>query len=104
MALPQHTILVCASFRVSGDPQGVCHKKGAASLLPYIEEEILDRGLDAQVVSTGCLKQCEKGPVLVVYPQNVWYGGVESESSVDAILDAMEEGAICQELALGQAP
>jgi (2Fe-2S) ferredoxin len=31
--------------------------------------------------------------VLIVYPENWWYSGVESESDVDAILDALEDGA-----------
>ncbi|GAB6097457.1 (2Fe-2S) ferredoxin domain-containing protein [Desulfatiferula olefinivorans] len=92
MEKPAHHILVCASFRVAGEPKGLCHKKGSVGLLPYLEEEILDRGLNVLVSTTGCLKQCEKGPVMVVYPQNTWYGGVDSESSVDAILDALEEG------------
>lgn len=60
--------------------------------MQYIEEEILDRGLDAMISSTGCLKACEKGPVLVVYPQNYWFGGVDSKDVIDEILDALEDG------------
>ena len=92
MEKPQNHILVCASFRLKGDPQGICHKKGSGSLLGYMEEGILDRGLDARVTTTGCLKQCEQGPVVVVYPAGDWYGGVDSEDAVDAILDALENG------------
>lgn len=97
MENPTHHIFVCASFRVSGEPQGICHKKGAVSLLQYIEEEILDRGMaDVLLSSTGCLKQCDRGPVLVVYPENHWYGGVDSEAAIDAILDAVEEGTVAE--------
>ncbi|MBU1169100.1 MAG: (2Fe-2S) ferredoxin domain-containing protein [Proteobacteria bacterium] len=92
MEKPQHHILVCASFRVTGEPKGFCHKKGSTGLLQYIEEEVLDRGMDVLLSTTGCMKQCEKGPVLVVYPENQWYGGVESESVIDEILDAIEDG------------
>jgi (2Fe-2S) ferredoxin len=92
MEKPTHHVLLCASFRVAGDPKGICHKKGSTSLLQYIEEEVLDRGLDVLLSTTGCLKQCEKGPVMVVYPQNTWYGGVESEAVIDEILDAIENG------------
>lgn len=100
MDKPNYHILVCASFRVGGDPKGVCHKKGSVDLLPYIEEEVLDRDMDALICSTGCMKQCDNGPVMVVYPHNHWYGGVDSEEAVDAILDALEEGAVCEEYAL----
>jgi len=92
MRTPTYHIFVCASFRISGEPQGVCHKKSGATLMQYIEEEILDRGLDAMISSTGCLKACEKGPILVVYPQNYWFGGVDSKDVIDEILDALEDG------------
>ena len=92
MEKPEHHIFVCASFRADGDPKGVCHKKNSVALLPYIENEILDRGLDAQITSTGCMKACDYGPVMVIQPSGVWYGKVESEDTVDEILDALEDG------------
>jgi (2Fe-2S) ferredoxin len=75
-------------------------KKNSLNFIPYIEEEIVDRGLDAMVSSTGCLKYCEQGPVLVVYPQAYWYGGVNDERVVDRILDALEQGKPAEELLL----
>ena len=98
MDKPKYHIFLCASFRAGGDPKGACHKKGSTSLLPYIENEILDRGLDAQITSTGCMKACDYGPVMVVHPQGHWYGNVESESAVDEILDAMEDGGVAEDL------
>lgn len=98
MNKPDFHIFVCNSFRVSGEAQGVCNKAEAAQYLPYIEEEIIDRGLNAQVSATGCLKVCDRGPVIVVYPQNSWYGGVDSEDKIDKILDAIEEGSEVEEL------
>lgn len=97
MQKPDYHIFVCNSFRVGGDPQGTCNRKDATSLLQYIEEEIIDRGLNAMVSSTGCLKMCEKGPVMVVYPEASWYGEVTQEK-VDEILDAMEEGSPAESL------
>ena len=96
MKKPQYHIFVCNSFRLTGSPQGVCNKKGAPALLQYIEEEIADRGIDAMVSSTGCLKVCEKGPVMIIYPSNYWYGEV-TEEVVDEILDALEDGKAVDE-------
>lgn len=93
MKKPEHHIFVCGSFRVSGDPQGICHKKGSMGLLQYLENELSDRGLaNVSVSSTGCLKVCDRGPAMVIYPGNWWYGGIESESAIDDILDALENG------------
>ncbi|TVR11346.1 MAG: (2Fe-2S) ferredoxin domain-containing protein [Planctomycetota bacterium] len=93
MGTPQHQILVCASFRLSGTPQGICEKRESTDLLQYLEEEIVDRGLDALVCTTGCLKACDKGPVMVVQPSNAWYGHVDEEC-IDRVLDGLEEGEL----------
>jgi len=91
MGVPANQILVCQSFRSNGEPKGICHKK-TEGFLQYLEEEILDRGLDCQVTATGCLKQCDNGPAMVVQPQNWWFKGVDSEEAIDAILDGLESG------------
>jgi len=101
MKAPEHHILVCASFRAAGTPQGVCHKKGALGLLPYLETELADRGLaGVTVTSTGCLHACDRGPVLVVHPENWWFGGAD-EGVVDDILDGLEEGRPATQHLLG---
>ena len=91
MTTPEYHFFICNSYRVSGEPQGVCNKKGAVELLQYLETEILDRGMDAIVSSTGCLKVCEKGPVMLLYPHGKWFGEM-NEEKMDAILDALEDG------------
>jgi (2Fe-2S) ferredoxin len=94
MDKPEHHIFVCASFRAGGDSKGTCNKKGSLYFLPYIENEILDRGLNAAVTSTGCMKACDFGPVIVIYPEGHWYGNVVSEEVIDTILDAIEDNAV----------
>ena len=98
MKKPQHHIFVCAGFRAGGGgAQGACAKKNSIPLVGYLESEIADRGIDTVAVSmTGCMKLCDKGPVLVVYPQGNWYGEVD-EKKIDALLDAIEAGGISNE-------
>ncbi len=96
MPKPETHILLCQSFRLKGDPKGICHKQ-SDGFLQYLEEEILDRGLDCQVTTTGCLKQCEDGPVVIVYPQGWWFRQVSSEAVLDAILDSIEAGTPASE-------
>lgn len=93
MEKPDYHFIVCNSFRMTGEPQGICNKKGAPDLLQFLENEILDRGVNGMVTSAGCLKVCDRGPAMVVYPQARWYGTV-TEDRLDEILDAIEdEGA-----------
>ena len=62
MQKPKHHFFLCNSFRVNGDPQGCCNRKGSPDLLQYLQSEIADRGIDAIVSTTSCLNVCEKGP------------------------------------------
>ena len=92
MEKPKHHVFVCGSFRVAGDPKGICHRKDSGALVGYLETEVSDRGLDGVTVSAaGCLKLCEHGPVVVVYPEGHWYGKMD-EDRIDQMLDALEEG------------
>lgn len=100
MKKPDYHILVCNSYRVSGEAQGACNKKGAADFLQYIAEECSDRGLDATISTTACLNVCSQGPVMVIHPNNFWYGKVETEEAIDEILDSLEEGEICEKYSI----
>ncbi len=91
MATAERQILVCQSFRAAGDKKGICHKE-TDGFLQYIEEEIIDRGLDCLISATTCLKQCDSGPVMVIQPENWWFKEVNSEEAIDAILDGLEDG------------
>jgi (2Fe-2S) ferredoxin len=65
-------------------------------------EECNDRGLDVAVSATGCLNLCSQGPVIVVHPNNFWYGCVETEEAIDEILDALEEGEACEKYLISE--
>ncbi len=100
MKIPKYHIFVCTSSRTQGEPKGFCGSNSSADLIPYLEEEINDRGLeDIVLTNTGCFKLCEKGPIMVVYPHGWWYGGL-NEESIDEILDAMEEDRPAEHLLL----
>lgn len=99
MKKPAYHILVCNSYRVAGDAQGACNKKGAAQFIQYIMEGCSDRGIDAAVSSTGCLNVCAQGPVMVVHPNNFWYGNI-SEDVIDEILDALENNELVEKYSI----
>ena len=43
--------------------------------------------VEVRVNKAGCFSQCGHGPMIVVYPENVWYHGVQ-EADLQEILDA----------------
>lgn len=93
MNKPQKHIFICSSSRPTGQQKGVCHTKGGVDIMMSFMEEIEERDLGGEVFisNTGCLGFCDKGPVVIVYPDNVWYGGVTVDD-VEAIMDEHIEG------------
>jgi (2Fe-2S) ferredoxin len=50
------------------------------------EMNIHGRG-NCRINTAGCLDRCEQGPVMVVYPEEVWYTWVDEED-LEEILDS----------------
>ncbi|HEV8458560.1 MAG TPA: hypothetical protein VGR44_09715 [Methylomirabilota bacterium] len=42
---------------------------------------------EVRINKAGCFSQCGHGPMMVVYPENVWYAGVK-ESDLQEILES----------------
>lgn len=93
MNKPKHHIFICSSSRPTGQQKGFCHTKGGVDIMMNFMEEIEERGLSGEVfvTNTGCLGICEKGPIVIVYPDNVWYGSVTTED-IEEIMDEHIEG------------
>ncbi len=56
-----------------------CLKRGGRESLRELKQALRDAGTRDRVLITkvDCLDQCDEGPVMVVYPDGVWYGGVD---------------------------
>ena len=53
-----------------------CCKSGAAKVLTAFQAHPV---AGVEVVGCGCLGQCGNGPMVVISPDQVWYGQVRSE-------------------------
>ena len=40
-----------------------------------------------RINKAGCLDRCEEGPVMVVYPEGIWYTYIDEED-IDEIVDS----------------
>lgn len=99
---PKYHIFICTSCRVNGQQKGFCYSKGAVNLIQRFMEEIDDRDLSSEVMitNTGCFGICEKGPIVVVYPEGVWYGNV-TEDDVETIVEQhIEGGSVVESLVI----
>lgn len=80
-------IFVCVNERPPGHPKGCCSEKGSMAIRDRFKEELRKRGLSRKVRANqaGCLDMCERGPTVVIYPEQVWYGGVKLEDVEEII-------------------
>lgn len=93
MIKPKYHLLVCTSCRINGVQKGFCYGKDSVKLIQRFMDEIEDRDLSAEVMitNTGCFGICDKGPIVVVYPEGIWYGNV-SPQDVEEIVESHIEG------------
>lgn len=51
----------------------------------YLRGEVARAGLagDVRINKSGCFSQCGHGPMMVVYPDDVWYAGVQEADLAD---------------------
>ncbi|KYZ78072.1 2Fe-2S ferredoxin [Anaerosporomusa subterranea] len=93
MNKPNRHIFVCTSSRPTGQQKGMCLNKEGVSVMMKFMEEIGERDLggDVAITNTGCFGLCEQGPIVVVYPDNVWYKKVSADD-VEEIMDKHIEG------------
>ena len=83
----QRHIFVCINERAPDNPKGCCKLKGGDKVRDRFKRELTARGIKGQVRANnaGCLDQCEHGVTVVVYPEQVWYGGVTTEDVPEII-------------------
>jgi len=100
MLKPKFHIFICTSCRINGQQKGYCHTKGAVDITTKFMEEVEDRDLGGEVMitNTGCFGICNDGPIVVVYPQGVWYGSVTEEDVEEIIESHIENGKIVKRL------
>lgn len=53
-----------------------------------------------RVNSAGCLGRCEEGPVLVVYPEGIWYTFVDGDDVREIINEHILHGRVVERLRL----
>ncbi len=80
-------VFICTNRRPDDNPRGSCAQRGSEILREHMKDAQKKLGLkDVRINSAGCLDRCGKGPVMVIYPEGIWYG-FNSVADIDEILD-----------------
>ena len=98
----QRHVFFCCNQREA--PENCCNEHAAIDHFNYAKERVKALGLagkgKVRINRAGCLDRCESGPVLVVYPEAVWYTYVD-KSDIDEIVERhLLNGEIVERLAI----
>jgi (2Fe-2S) ferredoxin len=78
----------CYQQRPPGHPRGSCAASGGPPLWERLSSKLQAAQLQGvAMVGTGCLGFCGAGPLMVVYPEGIWYQP-KTEADIDEIVDS----------------
>ena len=79
-----------------------CAKLGAVEAQTYAKDRIGQLKLKGQgkvrINKAGCMDRCDEGPVLVVYPEAVWYQYVDTDDVEEIIQEHLVHGRVVERL------
>ena len=85
----QHHVFFCINER--NDGRACCADRNAQALQEYAKKRLKTLNMNGpgkiRINKAGCLDRCEEGPVLVVYPEGIWYTYIDQED-IDEIVDS----------------
>jgi (2Fe-2S) ferredoxin len=94
MSYFRHHVFFCCNQRQNGER--CCNDHGASAVRDYAKERIKALKLNGQgkvrVNMAGCLDRCDEGPVMVIYPEEVWYTYVDKEDVDEIIREHIQGG------------
>ncbi|MCE2989546.1 MAG: (2Fe-2S) ferredoxin domain-containing protein [Nitrosomonadaceae bacterium] len=100
MSYYQHHVFFCTNSRADG--RQCCQQHRADEVRDYAKKRIKELGLNGEgkvrINLAGCLDRCSEGPVLVVYPEEVWYHYVDTSDVDEIISEHLQNGRVVERL------
>ena len=77
-----------------------CAASGSRSVLDVFQSEVAARGLtdEVRVVETGCRGFCAMGPVMIVYPEGIFYCQVQPDDVPEIVEETLVKGRVVERL------
>ena len=96
----EHHVFFCCNQRDEGEM--CCNNLGATEAQTYAKDRINQLKLkgkgNIRINKSGCMGRCEEGPVIVVYPEGVWYSYVDADDVEEIIQEHLIHGSIVDRL------
>ena len=96
----KYHVFFCCNQREAGEM--CCNNHGAQAMRDYCKNKVKAMGDriagKVRVNSAGCLDRCAEGPVIVVYPEAVWYTYVDQEDIDEIVESHLAQGKVVERL------
>lgn len=96
----QYHVFFCLNQREN--VEDCCMNKGAEAAFDYMKNKVKQLKLSGEgkvrVNRSGCLDRCGLGPIMVVYPEAVWYTFVDNEDIDEIIESHLVNGKVVERL------
>jgi (2Fe-2S) ferredoxin len=95
-------VFICTNQRAADAPRPSCGEKHGLDLVIAFKKQIKDLGItvDIRAQKAGCLDICELGPSVVVYPEGVFYGGVQLSDVEEIVQEHLQHNRPVERLRL----
>jgi NADH:ubiquinone oxidoreductase subunit F (NADH-binding)/(2Fe-2S) ferredoxin/Pyruvate/2-oxoacid:ferredoxin oxidoreductase delta subunit len=75
-----------------------CRGYGCIKVKEELEAEMKKQKMDVEVRATGCFGFCEKGPLIVIHPQKIFYQQVKEKDVADIVTKTVIQGEVIEKL------
>ena len=76
-----------------------CAADGAPAVLERLRQAARDsEQCDARITRSSCLGRCGEGPMVAVYPDGVWYGGVDADDAERIVSSHLDRDRIVSDI------
>ena len=100
----KHHVFFCINQRDDG--RASCADCGSVPAQKYAKQRIKELNLNGhgkiRINQAGCLDRCDQGPVLVVYPDGIWYTYVDNHDIDEIIEQHLVQGKVVQRLLISR--
>ena len=100
MSYYSHHVFFCCNQRNNGE--ACCADHDAQAMRDYAKSKVKSLQLagkgKVRVNQAGCLDRCKEGPVMVVYPEEVWYTYVDKDDIDEIIEEHLVNGRVVDRL------
>ncbi|MCU7837513.1 MAG: NAD(P)H-dependent oxidoreductase subunit E [gamma proteobacterium symbiont of Taylorina sp.] len=95
-------VFFCTNDRQDGQP--CCQRFNTRAMRKYVKDKCKKLGIhDAgkiRINSAGCMGRCNEGPIIVIYPDGIWYTFVDEEDLDEIVEQHLLKGKIVKRLQL----